>query len=154
MQDDALDLYQDLVMQRARQPRHAGAPPRYDAEAEGDNPMCGDRVRLYLRHGNDGAIAELGHETRGCAICIASADLLADAVTGRDPARAMALGDEVEAMVASGTPPDDAEFGDLRALAGVHPYRSRHRCATLPWQALRAALAKAGELSPRELSDD
>ena len=141
---DIGELYQRLIMERARAPLHSGRPERFDAEAEGDNPMCGDRVQLRLSCAG-GVIGEVWHETRGCAICIASADLMADAVAGRSRAAAEALAGAFEAMVASGAAPDREDFQELRALSGVHEYRSRHRCATLPWQALRAALTKTME---------
>ncbi|HQT61425.1 MAG TPA: SUF system NifU family Fe-S cluster assembly protein [Acidiphilium sp.] len=141
---DVGDLYQRLIMDRARAPLHAGRPAAFDAEAEGDNPMCGDRVQLRLSC-SGGAIGEVWHETRGCAICIASADLMADAVTGRTRTAANELAGAFETMVASGAVPDREDFTELRALSGVHEYRSRHRCATLPWQALRAALTKTME---------
>lgn len=141
---EAEDLYQRLIMERARAPLHAGRPEAFDAEAEGDNPMCGDRVHLRLRC-DGGAIADIRHETRGCAICIAAADLMADAVIGLDRAAAEAVAGAFVAMVEDGQVPDRADFAELRALSGVHDYRSRHRCATLPWQALRSALAKTME---------
>jgi nitrogen fixation NifU-like protein len=146
MLDDVADLYQSLIMERARTPRHAGALTIFDAEAEGDNPMCGDRVHLWVRRGGDGRIEEVRHATRGCAICQASADLLSDAALGRDTAEIATLRQDFESMVSSGAVPDDAAFNDLRALAGVHEYRSRIRCATLPWQALSAALAQKSEV--------
>ena len=128
-------------MDRARAPHHAGAPAVFDAEAQGDNPMCGDRVHLWIRRGDDGRIEEMRHSTKGCAICQASADLLGDAAVGQDAASMMALRQNFDSMVTTGAIPHDAVFGDLQALAGVHEYRSRIRCATLPWQALMAALA-------------
>ncbi len=140
MLDDVADLYQRLIMERARAPRHAGAPAVFDAEAEGDNPMCGDRVHLWIRRGGDGRIEEVRHATKGCAICQASADLLSDAAVGRNAEGVTAMRQDFEAMVSSGVIPKDAAFADLQALAGVHEYRSRIRCATLPWQALAAAL--------------
>jgi nitrogen fixation NifU-like protein len=146
MLDDAADLYQKLIMERARSPRHAGELTEFDAEAEGDNPMCGDRVHLWLKRDPAGRIAAVSHATRGCAICLASADLLGDAVIGKGPKTVAALSREFETMVSTGAVPEAAEFADLRALAGVHEYRSRIRCATLPWQALNAALAKKEEV--------
>ena len=139
MLDDAADLYQSLIMERARKPRHAGKPLVFDAEAEGTNPMCGDRVHLWISRDGDGRIADLRHETRGCAICLASADLLGEAALGKDGMEIARLNRDFTAMVESGGTPE-AALGDLRALAGVHEYRSRIRCATLPWQALTAAL--------------
>ena len=143
MQDAASieDLYQNLIMERARAPRHAGALAAFDAEAEGDNPMCGDRVLLRIRR-DQSRIADMTHETRGCAICVSAADLMGDAVIGKSFDEIRDVADAFEVMIATGNAPDRPDFDDLRALSGVHTYRSRHRCATLPWQALRAALGK------------
>jgi len=143
MLDDVADLYQKLIMERARQPRHAnGELAAFDAEAEGDNPMCGDHLHLWLRRDEKGRVSEISHETKGCAICLASADLLGDAVLGKRPEDIATISREFEAMVTDGTGSDG--LGDLQALAGVHEYRSRIRCATLPWQALSAALKRIG----------
>lgn len=138
------DLYQTLIMDRARTPRHAGTLAEFDAEAEGDNPMCGDRVHLQLQCG-DGTVVCLRHQTRGCAICVSAADLMGDAVTGKDTAAIYDIATTFERMIVTGTVPDRNDFSELRALAGVHEYRSRHRCALLPWQALRVALAMTME---------
>jgi nitrogen fixation NifU-like protein len=139
------DLYQALIMQRARAPVHAGRLDQFDAEAEGDNPMCGDRVHLAITC-DDGRVRQLRHETKGCAICIAAAELMGDAVIGKSRDEIDDLAQAFDGMVSGGMVPERADFADLRALAGVHEYRSRHRCALLPWQALGAALAKTVEL--------
>jgi nitrogen fixation NifU-like protein len=127
-------LYHDLIMDRARSPKHAGRPAAYDAEAEGNNPMCGDRIHLFVQR--DGTTVT--HEARGCAIMIASADLMADAVAGANPAQIRQLRSAFEAVVNTGQP--DPSLGSLNALANVSEYRSRIRCATLPWTALTRAL--------------
>ena len=147
MADDANDLYQTLVMQRARHPRFAGRIEPAEAEAEGDNPMCGDRVRISLRCDPAGVISAIGHETRGCAICLAAADMLAEVITGRPANQIAPLAAQFEAMVQSGAVPDSPDFALLQAFAGVSSYRSRHRCAILPWQALSAALNRRMELN-------
>jgi len=131
---DTAELYQALIMDRTRNPRHAGRPARFDAEGQGDNPLCGDRVHVFLRH--DGTAVT--HESRGCAIMTASADLMADAVAGLSAAQIAARKTAFEAMVNSGAP--NPELGELNALAGVSAYRSRIKCATLPWSALAAAM--------------
>lgn len=128
------DLYQSLIMQAARHPRHAGRPDRFDAEGHGDNPMCGDRIHVFVTR--DGT--KVAHESRGCAIMVASAELMADAVAGLAPAQISQTRAAFEAVVTTGTP--DPSLGDLNALAGVSQYRSRIRCATLPWSALAQAL--------------
>jgi nitrogen fixation NifU-like protein len=126
------DMYQAIIVDRARAPRHAGRPEIFDAEGEGDNPMCGDRVHLFL------AGDVVFHESRGCAIMTASADLMADAVAGLSAPQIAQARAAFEALVTSGV--TDPSLGDLNALAGVSAYRSRIRCATLPWTALTAAL--------------
>jgi nitrogen fixation NifU-like protein len=130
-------LYHDLIMDRARNPKHAGRPPAFDAEGEGDNPMCGDRIHVFLKR--DGA--QVSHEARGCAIMIASADLMADAVAGADVGRIRQLRSAFEAIVNSGA--ENPSLGALNALGPVSEYRSRIRCATLPWSALAQALEGA-----------
>jgi len=135
---DIAQLYQSLIMDRARAPRHAGRPDSYDFEAQGDNPMCGDRVHVFVRE----AGTVVHHEARGCAIMSASADLMADAVAGLDAPQISALRTAFEAVVNTGTA--DPSIGDLNALAGVYEYRSRIRCATLPWSALGDALGAHG----------
>lgn len=144
-ESDTDSLYQELILERARAPRHGSLLTCFDAEATGDNPMCGDRLTLRLRHDAAGRIAAAGFAARGCAISVASADLMADAVQGLAPADARALAARFEAMVRTGEVPPDDRFATLRALVGVHEYRARMRCATLPWSALEAALSAAQE---------
>lgn len=136
---DTAELYQALIMDRARTPRFAGRPAAFDVQAAGDNPICGDRTQVYLGFEN-GRVAVVGHESRGCAIMTASADLMAEAVRGADAARIARLRSAFEAIVTTGVP--DPSLGELNALAGVFEFRSRIRCATLPWSALSEALVK------------
>ena len=139
---DADRIYQDLILERSRAPRHGAGLEVFDAEAEGSNPMCGDRVSVQIRRDGSGGLAEVGFRARGCAITVASADLMAEAVQGLDEAAVPALAAAFEAMVRSGTVPADPRFASLGALAGVHAFRSRIRCATLPWSALDEALSR------------
>ena len=150
---DAEALYQAVVLERARAPHHGSLLACFDAEATGNNPMCGDRVRLRVRHGGDGRIEDVGFDARGCAICLASADLMADGIRGRADVDARALSRRFVDMVRTGTVPHDPAFGPLRALAGVHEFRSRIRCATLAWSALDDALAadRHGETGGRTI---
>ena len=143
MFDDLRDLYQEVILDHGRKPRHGRRLDVFDAEARGDNPMCGDRVQVFVRH-TDATVAEIGFEARGCAISIASADLMAEAVIGKSDGEIDILAGDFAAMARSG---DAAAPGmkSLRALAGVHEYPSRVKCATLPWVALQAALAGKGE---------
>jgi nitrogen fixation NifU-like protein len=148
MFDDLRDLYQEVILDHGRRPRHGSRLAAFDATAQGNNPMCGDRVQVFVRHDAAGRIAETGFEARGCAISIASADLMAETVAGRTDAEARALAAQFRDMTRTG----DATGGDaaierLRPLAGVHEFPSRVKCATLPWHALLAALDGKGGAS-------
>jgi nitrogen fixation NifU-like protein len=143
---DLDDLYQEVILEHGRRPRHAGKPPRYDASARGDNPLCGDRIEVFLCYAGDGRIVEPRFDARGCAISIASADLMAEAVAGLAPESARKVFSRFADMARTGACPDgDATMALLRPLAGVHAYPSRVKCATLPWHALMAALAGEGQ---------
>ena len=144
--DDVRDLYQEVILDHGRRPRHAGRLERFDARAKGDNPMCGDRVEVFLAYAPDGRIAEAKFDARGCAISIASADLMAETIAGRSPQDARALFAQFRDMARTGACPEcDDAMERLRPLSGVHEYPSRVKCATLPWHALLAALDGGGQ---------
>jgi nitrogen fixation NifU-like protein len=137
MMEDSSPLYHNLIMERFRQPRHAGRLPSFNTEAEGDNALCGDRIHVYFA--DDGSV--LSHESHGCAIMIASADLMADAVAGKNAAQIRQLRTDFEAVVTTGA--ENPALGALNALANLSEYRARIRCATLPWTTLGLALEGA-----------
>jgi nitrogen fixation NifU-like protein len=146
MFDDLRDLYQEVILDHGRKPRHGHRLAAFDGSARGDNPMCGDRVEVFVRRDGD-TVAEAGFEARGCAISIASADLMAEVVTGKTTGQAKKLFENFREMARTGACPDcdaDAALARLRPLAGVHEYPSRVKCATLPWYALLAALDGGG----------
>lgn len=152
MFDELRDLYQEVILDHSRRPRHAGKPARFDATAKGDNPMCGDRVQVFVCYGPEHEIAEARFDARGCAISMASADLMAETVAGRSQADARALFAAFREMARTGVcPACEATLKEplerLEPLAGVHEYPSRVKCATLPWHALIAALDGAQEAS-------
>ena len=136
---DLRDLYQEVILEHSRHPRHQHRLDPFDGAAKGDNPMCGDRVEVRVRMA-DGRVAEAGFEARGCAISVASADLMAETVTGRSPRDVRDLAQRFRDMVRTGTCPECADMAALQPLAGVHEYKSRLKCATLPWDALLSAL--------------
>jgi nitrogen fixation protein NifU and related proteins len=149
--DDLRDLYQEVILDHGRKPRHATRLDHFDATAKGDNPMCGDRVQVWLKLDAD-TIGRVGFEARGCAISIASADLMAETVQGRARTDTRALFAAFREMARTGTCPSCATtlaepMERLAPLAGVHEYPSRVKCATLPWHALMAALDGAKEAS-------
>ncbi len=139
--DHVRDLYQSIILERGRHPRHMHRMEPCDACASGENPLCGDQVEVRVRFADGGSVAEAAFEARGCAISLASADLMADAVRGRNAAAIRTLAAEFGELVRTGESASaDAAIGTLRPLSGVSEYRSRVKCATLPWSALIAAL--------------
>jgi nitrogen fixation NifU-like protein len=153
MFDDLRDLYQEVILDHGRRPRHGTRLAAFDATARGDNPMCGDRVQVWVKYGADQTIAETGFEARGCAISVASADLMAETVAGLAPPEIHTVFEAFRTMVMTGTCPECTTLESnrlerLRPLAGVHEYPSRVKCATLAWHALVAALDGEKETSP------
>jgi nitrogen fixation NifU-like protein len=145
--EDLRDLYQEVILDHGRKPRHARRLDTFDATAKGDNPMCGDRVQVWMRKKGE-AIDEVGFEARGCAISIASADLMAEAVAGLTPAATREVFAAFREMARTGhAPSDDGAIARLKPLASVHEYPSRVKCATLPWHALLAAIDGEGQAS-------
>ena len=136
MFDELRALYSEEIRRHGRKPAHTGKLDGADT-ARGDNPMCGDRVQVFIRRDAD-TISAAAFEARGCEISIASADLMCEAVPGLSAERARSLASEVETMARSGACHDcDAR---LRPLSAVHEFPSRVKCVTLPWRALIAAL--------------
>jgi nitrogen fixation NifU-like protein len=147
MFEDVRDLYSAEIIERGRRPRHMQRLAAFDATAKGDNPMCGDRVQVWVRL-EDGRIAETGFDARGCEISRAAADLMVEAVAGHDLADTKAMFESFRVMVQTGIcPAHQAELAAMKPLASVHEYKSRVKCATLPWHALLAALEGKGETS-------
>jgi nitrogen fixation NifU-like protein len=134
-------LYRDLVLDHSQHPRHFGRLEDATHMADGINPLCGDKLRLYLRVGENGAIESSRFEGSGCAISVASASLMTDAVTGLQVDHARECIEEVTARLTSGaTDVPSLELKKLAALDGVRQYPGRVKCATLAWRALDAAL--------------
>ena len=144
MFEDVRDLYSAAIIERGRRPRHMRKLEAFDATAKGDNPMCGDRVTVWLKLAPDGTIADTGFDARGCEISKASADLMVEAVQGHSPADTRAMFERFRTMVQGGDCPTCAGFEPLKPLAAVHAYPSRIKCATLPWHAMVAALEGTG----------
>jgi nitrogen fixation NifU-like protein len=141
---DLADLYRDVIVDHNRSPRNRGRLPGASRHAEGDNPLCGDRLQLDVDLAG-GLIRDLRFEGCGCAISTASASLMSEAVKGRTRAEAEELFAAVRGML-TGAPADLARLGKLAALAGVREFPARVKCASLAWHTLNAALA--GERDP------
>ncbi|MBI4291100.1 MAG: SUF system NifU family Fe-S cluster assembly protein [Betaproteobacteria bacterium] len=140
--EDLRNLYQEVIFDHNRQPRNFGKLEGSNREAKGYNPLCGDEVSVYLKIDN-GVIVDAAFEGSGCAISMASASLMTEALKGIPVAAAQQLSENFHDMVAgSGNP---QELGKLEVLSGVREFPVRVKCATLPWHTLNAALKSSKE---------
>lgn len=143
------DLYQEIILDHSRSPRHAGLREPFDGQSHQVNPTCGDEVtlRVTLRRGQvDGpTIADVSYSGMGCSISQASISVMSELVIGKPVAEARRLDDAFEAMVKSKgeDPGDDEVLDDAVAFAGVSKYPNRVKCALLGWKAFTAALSVA-----------
>ena len=134
------ELYQDVVLEHKRAPRHYRHPSAPTHQARGHNPQCGDDLQVELVMAND-KVQDIGFHGQGCAICIASASMMTEAVIGRDTAEVQALQQRFRAVLTGQLEPEAAQLGKLVSLAGVRRYPGRIKCALLGWHALMHALA-------------
>lgn len=141
---DLSDLYQQIIVEHNRSPRNFRVLPDANRTADGDNPLCGDRITLQVRLDGD-VIADIGFQGKGCAISQSSASLMTGAVKGRTVAEAERLFHDFHEMVTGKTAPDAKALGKLAAFAGVRQFPSRVKCANLAWHTLHAALASSAE---------
>lgn len=134
---DLRELYQETILDHYRQPRNLGRMADANRTAEGYNPLCGDKVTLYLRV-EDGVIRDARFEGSGCAIATASASLMTESIKGKRESEVLQLLENIRGMVTSGAGRGD--LGKLEVLAGVHEFPQRVKCATLAWHTMKAAL--------------
>ncbi len=136
------ELYQEIILDHSRHPRHFGALAHANRTAEGFNPLCGDRVKIYLAVDGNNRIADIAFEGKGCAISVASASLMSEMLKGRSVP-------EVEKLMAGflhlvkGEASKELSTDDrerLEVMAGVSAFPMRIKCATLAWHAMKAAL--------------
>lgn len=137
--NDLYELYQEVIFDHNRNPRHAGCLEDHNRRAEGFNPLCGDRITLYLRLGEGDVIEDVRFEGSGCAISVASASMMTEHLIGKTAEEAEALFERFHDMLTGGGA-EPADLGKLQVLSGVKEFPSRIKCATLAWHALHAAL--------------
>jgi nitrogen fixation NifU-like protein len=140
------DLYQEVILDHNRRPRNYHAVDNANHTAEGYNPLCGDRLNLFLRVEN-GVVTDVGFQGSGCAISKASASLMTDSIKGRPVEEIRDLFRRFHTMVT--TPPDQPveNLGKLSVLAGVREFPVRVKCASLAWHTLKAALDREALVS-------
>ncbi|MFQ5785100.1 MAG: Fe-S cluster assembly sulfur transfer protein SufU [Alphaproteobacteria bacterium] len=149
MDDELRELYQEVILDHSRHPRNFGHPPEATCEARGHNPLCGDRMTLYLTV-EDAVVRDARFEGNGCAISMASASLMTEAIKGMPVDEARALFARFHDLVTSDGDADEA-LDKLTVFAGVREFPVRVKCATLAWHTLSAALdGKSGEISTED----
>jgi nitrogen fixation NifU-like protein len=139
---DLRELYQDVIIDHSKHPRNFGHPDHANRQARGNNPLCGDRVTVYLTVDGE-RIADAQFEAKGCAISVASASMMTELIKDKPIAEVRALFERFHRAVTGKDKLDDATIealDGLAALTGVRDYPTRVKCATLAWHAMTAAL--------------
>jgi nitrogen fixation protein NifU and related proteins len=136
--NDLQDLYREVILDHNRRPRNFGELDGADRVIEGVNPLCGDKMTLYVKLAGD-VIEDLRFKGTGCAISVASSSLMTERVKGQPVAATLELFDRVHGMLTGSDEPAE-DMDKLVALAGVREFPSRVKCASLAWHALKAAL--------------
>ncbi len=148
--NDLRELYQEVILDHNKTPRNFRSLDGADRHADGYNPLCGDRLSVYINLDGD-TITDVSFMGSGCAISKASASLMTDAIKGKSLADARRLFERFHAMVTDDTAPSDLEhLGKLAIFAGVRDYPTRVKCASLAWHTLRAVCDDRNELVTTE----
>lgn len=138
---DLRNLYQELILDHSKHPRNFGEIEEATCHANGHNPLCGDKVKVYLTvEGN--RITDISFSGAGCAISTASASLMGEAIKGRSLEEVESLKSSFLEMLTSNTESEPVDLGKLRVLEGVKEFPMRVKCATLAWHTLAAALTQ------------
>lgn len=143
---DLRELYQQMILEHSRKPRNFRVLERATRQADGDNPLCGDRLTVYVDV-DDGVVRDVSFEGSGCAISRASASLMTEAVKGKRVEEVREMFSSFHHMLTSdmGTSIATDELGKLAVFSGVREFPVRVKCATLAWHTLKAALEGAEE---------
>jgi nitrogen fixation NifU-like protein len=146
---DLRELYQEVILDHGKRPRNFRHPADANREAKGDNPLCGDKVTIYLKLSPASTIEDVAFEGRGCAISTASASLMTEILKGKSEDEAKALFGALHHMCTQDEAAPELpkaledEFDRLQVLSGVRQYPMRVKCATLAWHTMKAALEGA-----------
>jgi nitrogen fixation NifU-like protein len=142
---DLRELYQQVILDHHKKPRNFHKLEDANRQAEGHNPLCGDKIILFLKI-EQGTIREVGFQGSGCAISTASASMMTELLKGKTEAEANALFERFHDLVIGKTPVEQqADLGKLAVFAGIKEYPVRIKCAVLCWHTLKAALEQHSE---------
>jgi nitrogen fixation NifU-like protein len=137
------DLYQETILDHSKRPRNHHSLTDANRKAEGYNPLCGDKLKLYLKMEGD-VVKDVSFEGAGCAISTASASLMTESLKGKTREEAMRLTDKFHDLLTTDTPAS-RDLGKLVVFCGVRDYPARVKCATLAWHTLKSALSGSSE---------
>jgi nitrogen fixation protein NifU and related proteins len=149
---DLTELYREVILDHNKHPRNFGRLDPHDAEARGHNPLCGDRLFITVNRDGD-TVSDLRFEGNGCAISMASASLMTEAVKGKTRAEVEALFQRIHALLTDQNAGAE-DLGKLAALSGVRGFPARVKCASLCWHTLNAALSQAAPGDPAQVSTE
>jgi nitrogen fixation NifU-like protein len=150
MLDELRELYQEVILDHGKDPRNFRRPDNANREAMGHNPLCGDRLVVYLVVDENDVVQDVAFLGNGCAISVASASMMTEIVRGKTRERVEALFHRFHEMCTTGEAAEDADDEDmerLKVLSGVRQFPVRVKCATLAWHTLDAALKGKDEIS-------
>jgi len=142
------DLYQEIILDHSKRPRNCHAMDDANRKAEGYNPLCGDKLKLFLKVEND-VVTDASFEGSGCAISTASASLMTESLKGKSREEAMKLLDKFHELLTTDTPISN-DLGKLVVFCGVRDYPARVKCATLAWHTLKSALSGTEDVASTE----
>jgi nitrogen fixation NifU-like protein len=137
------ELYQEIILDHSKRPRNCHAMDDATRKAEGYNPLCGDKLKLYLKMEGD-VVKDVSFVGSGCAISTASASLMTETLKGKSRSEALKLLERFHELLTTDTPVTK-ELGKLVVFCGVRDYPARVKCATLAWHTLKSALTGADE---------
>ena len=154
MSDDLRDLYQEVILDHSKRPRNFRALAGANRSAEGYNPLCGDREKVYFTLEGD-VVKDVAFQGAGCAISTASASMMTERVKGMTTGEAEALFQKFHALITSAAGPGSGgpDLEKLEVFSGVREYPVRIKCATLPWHTFKAALRGEAKTVSTELSE-
>ena len=142
---DLKDLYQELILDHGKNPRNLGKFENFNKDAKGHNPLCGDKVHVYLKMDENNKISDIKFEGHGCAISMASASIMTELMKDKEEAEVKELIDDFLKMIKDSPELKSKIISDddkikLMSLSGVKKYPMRVKCATLPWHTLVSAM--------------
>ena len=133
------ELYQEVILDHGKNPRNFGVLEQYTCTAEGNNPMCGDQLTVYIDIKDD-VVSDVSYRARGCAISIASASIMSSMIKGRTIEEVHILFDKLHKLCTGQEVADDDDTEKLRVLSGVSEFPTRVKCATMSWHAVDSAI--------------